>query len=84
MWQVIHFWNSMITETKKRINISVSKEVDTAVASLAKRDRVPRATKVAHLLLLALEIEEDQVLDAIAARRDTPRAKFVSHALAWQ
>lgn len=74
----------MLTNTKKRINISVSKEVSVAVASLAKRDRVPPATKVAHLLSLALEMEEDQVLDALAARRDTPRAKFVSHALAWR
>ena len=74
----------MITKTKKRINISVTREVDTAVLLLAKRDRVPAATKVAHLLALALEIEEDQVLDAIASRRDTPRAKFVSHALAWR
>lgn len=74
----------MITKTKKRINISVTKDVDTAVSLLAKRDRVPAATKVAHLLSLALEIEEDQVLDAIASRRDTPHAKFVSHALAWR
>lgn len=74
----------MITKTKKRINISVSNEISLVVASLAKRDRVPRATKVAHLLSLALEIEEDQALDAIAAKRDTPRAKFVSHALAWR
>lgn len=84
MRQVIHFWNNMITKTKKRINISVSNEINSAVASLAKRDRVPRATKVAHLLSLALEFEEDHVLDAIAAKRDTPRAKFVSHALAWR
>lgn len=74
----------MITKTKKRINISVSNEISLVVASLAKRDRVPRATKVAHLLSLALEFEEDQALDAIAAKRDTPRAKFVSHALAWR
>lgn len=74
----------MITKTKKRINISVTKEVDAAVSSLAKRDHVPTATKVAHLLSLALEIEEDQVLDALASRRDTPRAKFVSHAFAWR
>ena len=74
----------MITKNKKRINISVTKEVDAAVSSLAKRDRVPTATKAAHLLSLALEIEEDQVLDALASRRDMPRAKFVSHALAWR
>ena len=59
----------MITKNKKRINISVTREVDAAVSSLAKRDRVPAATKVAHLLSLALEIEEDQVLDAIASNR---------------
>ena len=74
----------MITKNKKRINISVSKEVDTAMIALAKRDRVPVATKAAHLLSLALEIEEDQMLDALATKRDTPRAKFVSHALAWR
>ena len=70
--------------TKKRINISVSKETDAAMVALAKRDRMPLATKAAHLLTLALEIEEDQVLDALAAKRDTPRATFVSHALAWR
>lgn len=74
----------MITNTKKRINISVSKEIDAAMNALAKRDRVPVATKAAHLLSLALEIEEDQVLDILAAKRDTPRAKFVSHTLAWR
>lgn len=70
--------------TKKRINISVSKETDAAMVALAKRDRMPVATKASHLLALALEIEEDQVLDALAAKRDTARAKFVPHALAWR
>lgn len=74
----------MLTQDKKRINISVSKSVDTAVSRLAKRDQMPTATKVAHLLELALEIEEDEVLDSIAAKRDTSGAKFVSHALAWR
>lgn len=74
----------MITQDKKRINISVSRSVDTAVSRLAKRDQMPTATKVAHLLELALEMEEDQVLDAIASKRDTPRARFVSHAVAWR
>ena len=61
----------------------MSKEVDAAMIALAKRDRVPLATKASHLLSLALEIEEDQMLDALAAKRDTTRAKFVPHALAW-
>lgn len=30
------------------------------------------------------QIEEDQILDALASRRDTPEAEFVSHNLAWR
>ena len=70
--------------TKKRINISVSKEMDDALERLAKRDQMPQATKAEHLIRLALEIEEDQVLDAIARKRDTRSAAFVSHELAWK
>ena len=51
---------------------------------LAKRDQVPQATKAEHLLRMALEIEEDQVLDEIARTRDTSAARFVSHASAWR
>jgi len=30
------------------------------------------------------KMKEDKVLDARATKRDTSRAKFVSHALAWR
>jgi hypothetical protein len=70
--------------TKKRINVSVSKEVDSVLTKLAKRDQVPQATKAEHLIRLALELEEDQELDGIALRRDTRNAPFVSHADAWK
>ncbi len=70
--------------TKKRINISVSDEVESAVAVLAERDNVPQATKVVELLKSALETEEDQVLDQIARERDTESATFVSHEEAWK
>lgn len=70
--------------TKKRINISVSKELDDILGKLAKRDQVPQATKAEHLLRMALEIEEDQVLDEIAVKRDTGTARFLSHSAAWR
>lgn len=70
--------------TKKRINISVSKEMDSVLGKLAKRDQVPQATKAEHLLQLALEIEEDQVLDSVARTRDVQGATFVSHERAWK
>jgi hypothetical protein len=69
---------------KKRINISVSKEVEDALGKLALRDQVPQATKAEHLLRLALELEEDQVLDAVARARDSKKARFVSHSSAWR
>lgn len=68
---------------KKRINISVPRSVEDAIAKLAKRDELPCATKAGELLRLALEIEEDQVFDTIASRRDVRNAKFVSHKKAW-
>ncbi len=70
--------------TKKRINISISKELDSALIKLAKRDQVPQATKAEHLLRFALEMEEDNILNVIAESRDTSSAKFVSHKTAWR
>ncbi|MEK7583765.1 MAG: hypothetical protein AAB490_00840 [Patescibacteria group bacterium] len=69
--------------TKRRINISLPDSVDAALTLLAERDNVPEATKATDLLQLGLEIEEDQVWDAIAAKRDTKKARFVAHTKAW-
>lgn len=70
--------------TKKRINISVSKELDDILERLAKRDQMPQATKAEHLLRLALELEEDEVLSDIASSRDRKTSKLISHASAWR
>lgn len=73
-----------MTTTKKRINVSVSRDVERTIKQIAKRDQVPQATKAAELINFALEMEEDRVLSALADARDTPGAKFVSHARAWR
>lgn len=57
------------------MNISLSNEMATILAGLAKRDAVPRATKAVELMKLAMEIEEDRVLNQIAESRDTDKAK---------
>lgn len=72
-----------IPTTKKRINITIPEIVDRALQLVAKRDQVPQATKAAYLLQLALELEEDQVWDKIAQKRDQKNARFVSHSRAW-
>ncbi len=69
---------------KTRINISLPLEVRTGLAKLARRDRVPEATKASRLLEVALELEEDQVWDVIAKARDVKNARYVSHIKAWQ
>jgi hypothetical protein len=70
--------------TKKRLNISLSKEMEQALATSARRDAMPQATKASLLLQLALEIEEDQVFERIVGARDTKNAKFVAHEQAWK
>ena len=47
---------------------------------VALRDQVPEATKAAHLLEIGLELEEDQIWNEIAEKRDTKSARFVPHA----
>lgn len=69
--------------TKKRINISVPKNIEDVIAKLAKRDQLPEATKAGELLRMAIEIEEDQVFDEIASKRDKKGAIFISHKKAW-
>ncbi|KKU03890.1 MAG: hypothetical protein UX06_C0032G0030 [Candidatus Giovannonibacteria bacterium GW2011_GWA2_45_21] len=68
---------------KTRINISVSDDLADALARIAKRDRMPKATKAALLLASALEIEEDSIWNTIAEKRERKDARFVSHKKAW-
>ena len=70
--------------TKTRINISLPDEIRDALAKLARRDRIPQATKAARLLETALELEEDQIWDILAKRRDIKKARYLSHAGAWR
>ena len=63
--------------TKKRINISVTKEVSDLLTQIAKRDQEPVATKAGALLEFALDIEEDRMLSAIADERMKGKVKWV-------
>ena len=68
---------------KKRINISVPDVVEQAIATLAKRDQVPQATKAGELLELALEIEEDTYFAAVVKERLAQSTTKVDHKNAW-
>ena len=70
---------------KTRINISVGKNTRDALKALAKRDEMPVATKVAHLLEEALELEEDRYLATIVVPRLKKKAKWVKdHDAIWK
>ena len=69
--------------TKYRINVSLPENLEMALFELARRDKVPRATKAMELLKLAVEIEEDQIWDTMAQKRDTKKAKYISHDKVW-
>lgn len=72
-----------MSATKSRLNISLADDMKTALISLAKRDDMPTATKAERLLEVALELEEDQLWDQIAAKRDKKDIRFISHIQAF-
>ena len=69
--------------TKRRLNITLSPEVDALITSIAKRDRVPEATKVRELLHISLALEEDKALSLLADERMKIKGKKLSHAEVW-
>ncbi len=70
--------------TKKRLNLTLPKDLEEALRLLAKRDEVPEATKAVELLKGALELEEDRIWDAIASEREAKGGKFLSHEEVWK
>lgn len=84
---MIHYNKLIITfmpTTKRRLNITLSDEMDRILAFLAKRDQVPQATKAIYLIKQAIELDEDDVFNKLAAERDRKDAKFIDHKDAWK
>ncbi|MFH1759272.1 MAG: hypothetical protein ABH822_01775 [Patescibacteria group bacterium] len=71
------------TLTKKRINISVSDDINQVLSKLAHRDKVPVATKTLELLKEAIQIEEDEVWEELAEARDQKNVNYLSHKQVW-
>ena len=77
-------YQPFMATSKKRINISLPKDLEEVLTVLAERDDVPQATKAVQLLRLAVEIDEDEVFGRIAEARDTKESKFIPHNKAWK
>jgi len=68
---------------KKRVNVSLSKELEQQVTALAERDSVPIATKITELLRISLELEEDRLLSEISDNRVRTSTGRISHDAFW-
>jgi len=69
--------------TKRRLNITLSPEMDAIISFIAKRDKVPEATKVSELLNISLALEEDRAFSALADERLSKKVTWISHDDVW-
>ena len=69
---------------KRRLNITLSPEVDALISMIAVRDHVPEATKVSELLTISLALEEDKAFSLLGdARMNEKGTKWLSHKDVW-
>ena len=62
---------------KKRLNITLDKDMDKRLGLLAKQANVPQATITTRLLRDALELEEDMRLGHVAEQRMKDGSKYI-------
>ena len=69
--------------SKRRLNITLPKDLSIFLKKIALRDDVPEATKARELLEMAMELEEDAYFSVIADRRARKSAGWMSHKEFW-
>lgn len=69
---------------KKRLNITLSPEMEWAIMKIAKRDNVPASTKASELIYNALMTSEDEIWDKMASDRYEEKSKRIPHSQAWK
>ncbi len=68
-----------MSTTKSRLNISLPDDTKKALLNIAKRDQMPAATKALRLMEVGMEVEEDDIWDKIASKRDKKGNIFYPH-----
>lgn len=69
---------------KRRLNITLAPDVEKLVSQIAKRDRVPEATKISELLRTSLMMEEDKALATLADERLYEKGRKLTHNAMWR
>lgn len=72
-----------MTTLKRRLNITLTPEVEKLVSHMAKRDKVPEATKISELLKISLMLEEDKAFSLLGEQRLSEKTKKLSHEEVW-
>lgn len=72
-----------MTTTKRRLNITLAPEVEKIITQIAKRDRVPEATKISELLKVSLIMEEDRAFALLAEDRLKDKGRTLTHDEVW-
>ncbi len=68
---------------KRRLNVTLKKDVALYLKKLALRDDVPEAAKAAQMIEIAMEIEEDLYFSRVADERLARTKKWISHGNFW-
>ena len=69
---------------KKRLNITLPKNVAEYLQKIALRDEVSQSQKAVELIEDALELAEDEYFANIAATRIQKGGKYISHEEFWK
>lgn len=67
-----------------RINITLEESTAGFLENLAKHEHKSISSLAKELVLEALERREDMSLSELAEKRDTPKAKRITHTHAWK
>lgn len=69
--------------TKRRLNITLAPDVEKLITHIARRDRVPEATKISELLNISLMMEEDRAFSMLGESRLKEKGRKLTHADVW-
>lgn len=73
-----------MTTLKKRINVSLDKEMAQSISLLAERKNQPKSAVIADLARKALHLQEDLTWAKLAeSRKKSHKGRYLTHEEAW-
>lgn len=77
---LLEITSKIMPTTKKRVYITISPDTENILSKLARKDKVPVATKATELLKIGIEtLLEDLALAEIADRRSKTKVKYIPY-----